>query len=235
MNQKYHKWSFLLLGLLIGAMVSLGSFYCLTKKQATIVLRDEMEIFIKLKTSFEEVKDLDNETDTRIYSPSFPHYKPEFIAFEESLPKGIDGISQRIKKQKGYEGSSPEYKEYRAATAEHVDNVHKWELSIKAGKVHSDVLLALVKTHDAKGKSVFEEYAKAAIYFWELEDKYYWSEWCYRNLQLSAIDGCLQSNEWGPYAKKGDENIEERRNAALLTLNLLQGRTESMIATSKVK
>lgn len=235
MNQKNLKWVFLAIGLLVGAIASAGIVHFSTKKPATIVLRDEVEVFIKLKASFEEAKDLDNETDTRIYSPSFPHYKQEFVAFEKGLPKGLDNISERINKQKGYEASNPEYKEYRAAVVGHIDNVHKWELNIKAGKVYSDAFLALVKTHDVKDKSVFEEYARAANSFWELEENYYWSEWCYRNLQLNAIDGCLQNNEWGPYAKKEDENIEERRNAALLTLNVLQGRVDSIIATSNVK
>lgn len=235
MNQKNLKWAFLAVGLLIGVIVSVGIVKFSNDSPTIIVLRDEADIFTKLKTAFEETKYFDSETDTRIYSPGFPHYKQEFVAFEEGLPKGLDNISERINKQKGYEASNPEYKEYRAATVEHVDNVHKWELSIKAGKVYSDAFLALVKTHDVKDKSVFEEYATAANSFWELEEKYYWSEWCYRNLQLNAIDGCLQNNEWGPYAKKEDENIEERRNAALLTLNILQGRADSIIATSNVK
>ena len=232
MDIQLPKIKLVMVGVIIGGVITAGGFYLsLYSKPNVVISKDETEIFEKLKNVFEEVMQLDKDTDTRIYAPSFPHYKREFVEFEEANPSGIENLTETLRREEQYAAQNSEYKAYRDATLEQSTKLTRWEYRIKDGKTLSDSLFSLVKFggDDKNKQDVFKEYAEASKSFWALEEKYYWSQWCYRALQLSQIDNCLKNRKQGYYAENRDENLDEERNAALLTVSTLQKRVESAI------
>ena len=232
MDIKLSKIKLVIIGVIIGSVISAAGFYLfLYNKSDVIVSKDEVEIFEKLKGIFEETRQLDKETDTRIYAPSFPHYQREFIDFEENNPSGINNLIETRRREEQYAAQNPEYKAYRDATLEHSMKLTRWEYRIKDGKIFSGSLFSLMELGgDNKNKqNIFKEYAEASKLFWTLEERYYWSQWCYRSLQLKQIDNCLKNNKQGYYAEDRDKNLDEERNAALLTVSTLQKRLESIL------
>lgn len=223
---KSSKITLIIIGIIIGSIISVSVFYFLIYNSKPNVSKDELIIFKGLKEVFKEAEQLDKETDTRIYAPGFPHYKKEFVEFEENYPVIIGNMAEGFKIRDEYAEKNPEYKAYRNAVSEQFAKLEEWEDKIKEGNTLSNSLFQLVELGNKSGKeqSVFQEYAEASKLFWSLEKKYYPSQRCYRFSQLNKMDNC--------FTEYGDEDLEdlnEKRDATLLTVIVLQKRLETIL------
>jgi hypothetical protein len=196
--------------------------------QDKVKYKDELALAKTLSDDFDKATKLRKETDLRIYAPSFPGYKQEFVDLEVKwqAEDQSDPFSS-VKKADDYAAQHPDFAVYHDAIYKQISNIDDWESTISDGKINSSALVQLIESEKLPDEyNTLSQYAEAASKFWLLEDSYFWSEWGYRNLQLSEA---LNWTEKQKLAKPYPDDIDEQEQAEVLQMQSLQNKLQILL------
>ena len=201
--------------------------------QDKIKYKDELSLAKTLSDDFNKATQLRQETDLRIYAPSFPGYKQEFVDLEEKWqaeanhqPGGTD-LLYSSRKADEYAAQNPNFAVYNDAINKQISNIFSWESIIGDGKIKSSALEQLIKAEVLPDEyNILSQYSEAATKFWSLEYTYYWSEWGYRTQQLSdALNWTEKQKLANPYP----DDIDEQEQAAVIQMQSLQNKLQVLL------